>query len=317
MPQAGIVIARMRLMRWLKPKSFGAKKLAIDPPEPKAGRHGIAIAACVKNEARYIEEWVRFHQAVGIRHFYIYDNGSTDDTSAVLRNLLNEETLTIIPWAGRMRDAATSTMLNGQVIVFAHAILNFGGDYRWMAFIDVDEFLLPKGAPTVEQALEAVGDFPNVSLPWHMFATSGHETPPDGPLTLNYTLRGADPMTSKENVSNFKCIVDPCEVTEVSVHQFQTRAYGDLTSNDAGNRFTRRGRKAPEFYSSRFLQLNHYYTKSRQELMEKLERGWVYDSNATKYRDKVSSVVKSIEEDTVEDRSIIDFIERYHIDLGR
>ncbi|MBM7049751.1 MULTISPECIES: glycosyltransferase family 92 protein [Rhizobium] len=304
-------------MRWLKPKGSDAKKLTIEPPEPRAGRHGIAIAACVKNEARYIEEWVRFHQAVGIRHFYIYDNGSTDDTCARLRNLLDEETLTIIPWAGRMQDAATSTMLNGQVIVFAHAILNFGCHYRWMAFIDVDEFLLPKEARTVEEALEAVGDFPNVSLPWHMFATSGHEAPPAGPLTLNYTQRGADPMTRKENVSNFKCIVDPCEVTEVSVHQFQTRAYEDLTANDAGQRFTRRARKSPEFYSNRFLQLNHYYTKSRQELMEKLERGWAYDSSATKYRDKVLSIVKSIEEDMVEDRSMIDFIERNHVDLGR
>lgn len=304
-------------MRWLKPKGSDAKKLTIEPPAARAGRHGIAIAACVKNEARYIQEWVRFHQAVGIRHFYIYDNGSTDDTCAILRGLLSAEALTIIPWAGRMRDAATTTLLNGQVIVFAHAILNFGGDYRWMAFIDVDEFLLPKQGRTVEQALETVGDFPNVSLPWHMFATSGHETPPNGPLTLNYTLRGADPMTSKENVSNFKCIVDPCEVTEVSVHQFQTRAFGDLTANDAGKRFSRRGRKAPEFYSNQFLQLNHYYTKSRQELMEKLERGWIYDSSATKYRDKVLSVVKSIEEDVTEDRSMIDFIERYAIDLGR
>ncbi len=304
-------------MRWLNPKGSDAKKLTIDPPEPRAGRHGVAIAACVKNEAGYIEEWVRFHRAVGIRHFYIYDNGSTDDTCALLRSLLNEDTLTIIPWAGRMRDTATSTILNGQVIVFAHAILNFGCYYRWMAFIDVDEFLLPKQARTVEQALEAVGDFPNVSLPWHMFATGGHEAPPDGPLTLNYTQRGADPMTRKENVSNFKCIVDPCEVTEVSVHQFQTRAYGDLTANDAGQRFTRRARKSPEFYSNRFLQLNHYYTKSRQELMEKLARGWAYDSSATKYRDKVLSIVKSIEEDMVEDRSMIDFIERYHIDLSR
>ncbi len=307
----------MKLMRWLKPKASDAKKLSIDPPEPRAGRHGIAIAACVKNEARYIEEWVRFHQAVGIRHFYIYDNGSTDETCLLLRSLLSEDALTIIPWAGRMRDAATSAVLNGQVITFAHAILNFGGDYRWMAFIDVDEFLLPKEAATVEQALEVVGDFPNVSLPWHMFATSGHETPPDGPLTLNYTMRGADPMTTKENVSNFKCIVDPCEVTEVSVHQFQTRAYGDLTANDAGKRFTRRARKSPEFYSNQFLQLNHYYTKSRQELMEKLARGWTYDSSATKYRDKVLSIVKSIEEDMMEDRSMIDFIERNRIDLGR
>lgn len=304
-------------MGWLKPKVADAKKLTIDPPLPQQGRHGIAIAVCVKDEARYIGEWVRFHRAVGIRHFYIYDNGSTDETRAILRDLLDADTLTIIPWAGRMKDVGTGTTLNGQVIVFAHAILNFGGAYRRMAFIDVDEFLLPKEGHTVEQALEAVGDFPNVSLPWHMFATSGHATPPAGPLTLNYTMRGADPMTSKEDVRNFKCIVDPCEVTEVSVHQFQTREFGDLTANDAGKRFTRRARKSSEFYSNRFLQLNHYYTKSREELMAKLARGWAYDTSSTKYRDKVLSIVKSIEEDEVEDRAMIDFIERDRIDLGQ
>ncbi|MBB4565932.1 glycosyltransferase family 92 protein [Rhizobium leucaenae] len=304
-------------MGWLKPKVSDAKRLAIDPPKPQEGRHGIAIAVCVKDEARYIEEWVRFHRAVGIRHFYIYDNGSTDGTPAILRDLLDADTLTIIPWAGRMIDASTEATLNGQVIVFAHAILNFGGSYRWMAFIDVDEFLLPKEGQTVEQALAAVGDFPNVSLPWHMFATSGHEKRPDGPLTLNYTMRGADPMTHKENVSNFKCIVDPCEVTEVTVHQFQTRGFGDLTANDAGKRFTRRARKSPDFYSNRFLQLNHYYTKSREELMAKLARGWSYDASPTKYRDKVLSIVKSLEEDLVEDRAMIDFIARNRINLGQ
>ncbi len=85
-----------------------------------------------------------------------------------------------------MTDAATGAPLNGQVIVFAHAILNFGGAYRWMTFIDVDEFSVAERRRTVEEALEAVGDFPNVSLPWYMFATSGYETPPGGPLALNY-----------------------------------------------------------------------------------------------------------------------------------
>ncbi|MDE1995171.1 MAG: glycosyltransferase family 92 protein [Rhizobiaceae bacterium] len=303
-------------MRWLKPKVADGKKLAIDPPKPLPGRHGVAIAACVKDEAGYIEEWVRFHRAVGVRHFYIYDNGSTDETCAVLRGLLDAEALTIIPWAGRMLDAATGTPLNGQVITFAHAILNFGGAYRWMAFIDVDEFLLPKQGRTIEQALEAIGDFPNVSLPWHMFGTSGHKTRPAGPLTLNYTMRGADPMTEKDDVRNFKCIVDPCAVTEVSVHQFQTKAFGDLTANDAGQRFSRRARKSRDFYSNRFLQLNHYYSKSEEELAAKVNRGWAYDASAAKYRDKVLSVVRAIEEDLVLDRAMIDFIERNHIDLG-
>ena len=303
-------------MGWFKSDRHLTRRLSLTPPQPRADRHGIAIMACVKNEAPYIEEWVRFHRAVGVRHFHIYDDGSTDGTVALLGNLLSADALTIVPWVGRMVDVASDQVLNGQAIAFAHAILNFGAAYRWMAFIDVDEFLLPKQGSTLEQALTGAKGFPNISLPWHMFGTSGHQTRPQGPLLLNYSSRGADPLSREENVSNFKCIVDPCEVVEVSVHQFRTREHGDLTVNDAGERFTRSGRKSPGFYSSRFLQLNHYYSKSRAELQAKVERGWSYDAERTKYQRKVFAIVDAIEKDAVEDRAMIDFLAAHDIRLA-
>ena len=303
-------------MGWFRSAKTLTRKLTIEPPAPRPGRHGIAIMACVKNEAPYIAEWVHFHRAVGIRHFYIYDDGSSDGTQALLSELLPAEALTIIPWITRMADEASGTLLNGQTIAFAHAILNFGGDYSRMAFIDVDEFLLPKQGDTVEQALEGASGFPNVSLPWHMFGTSGHKVKPKGPLLLNYTMRGADPLTREANVSNFKCIVDPCEVVEVSVHQFQTRPHGDRTVNDAGQQFTRSGRKSPAFYSNSFLQLNHYYSKSLAELEAKVARGWSYDAERSKYERKVFGIVEAIETGAVEDRAMVDFIARRGIALG-
>lgn len=303
-------------MGWFSSAKPLTRKLAITPPAPLAGRHGIAIMACVKNEATYIEEWVRFHRAVGVRHFYIYDDGSTDGTQALLSRILPADALTIVPWIARMTDAASGQVLNGQTIAFAHAILNFGGAFSRMAFIDVDEFLLPKQGGTIEEALVGTAGFPNVSLPWHMFGTSGHAVRPDGPLLSNYVMRGGDPLTRQENVSNFKCIVDPCEVVEVSVHQFQTRQHGDRTVNDAGVQFSRSGRKSPSFYSNRFLQLNHYYSKSRAELQAKVSRGWSYDAEQTKYQRKVFGIVEAIEKDAVEDRAMIDFLARRGIDLG-
>ncbi len=48
-------------------------------------RHGIALVAIVKDEARYIGEWNAFHTNLGVRSIYIYDNGSADETVAWLR----------------------------------------------------------------------------------------------------------------------------------------------------------------------------------------------------------------------------------------
>ncbi len=168
----------------LRSKSHLTRVITIAPPEAETGRQGIAIVACVKNEASYIREWVHFHRSVGVRHFYLYDDGSTDGTFSLLREILNGEELTVVPWKMRMRDDGSGELLNGQTMAFAHAILNFGGKYDRMAFIDVDEFLLPKTGRTLQEALLGAGGFPNISLPWHMFGHSGHVARPAGPICL-------------------------------------------------------------------------------------------------------------------------------------
>lgn len=302
-------------MRLFGKKPPFSKQLAITPPVGKADRHGVAIAATVKNEAGYIADWAKFHRAVGVRHFYIYDDGSSDKGMAILREILAPDELTVIPWISRMVDLSEKKPLNGQVIAYTHAILNFGSNYRWMAFIDVDEFLLPKTGDTVEQALASVSDFPNISLPWHMFATSGHKVRPEGSILRNFTLRGREPITRRKNAMNFKCIVDPCAVSEVSVHLFGTTEFGELTSNDAGFRTTRKGRKRPEFYSAKNLQLNHYYSKSEEELRSKLARGPASPGPRNRYEERVLIAVQNIEADQIEDLAMIEFIHRIGIEL--
>lgn len=299
----------------LKGKRHLTRELGITPPLPEPGRHGIALVACVKNEKSYIEEWVRFHKAVGVCHFHLYDDDSTDGTFELLRRVLSPNELTVVPWKMRMSDEESGEHLNGQTIAFAHAILNFGGRYDRMAFIDVDEFLLPKKGRTLQDALRGAEGFPNVSLPWHMFGHSGHVERPAGPVCLEYTMRVADPLRQHLDASNFKCIVDPVEVTKVAVHHFQTRSHGDRTSNDAGKTVAKKQRKAPDFYSAEFLQLNHYYAKSVQELKEKTERGWSFDRSIEKYRNKVATTIKYIEENVVEDRSMVDFVKSNGISL--
>lgn len=290
------------------------KHLSITPAQPVPGRSGIAIAACVRNEARYIGEWLRFHLAVGVRHFYVYDDGSTDGTADIIRDVAGSHA-TIMPWAGRMTDVSSRNLLNSQAIAFAHAILNFGALYERMAFIDADEFLLPKQGDTVMEALAGAKGFPNISLPWHMFGTGGHKTRPEGGVLRNYLVRARDPLSRLKNASNFKCIVDPCAVKEVSIHQFQTLEHGEMTANDEGRTFTRKGRKKPEFYSARFLQLNHYYSKSGQDLEEKLKRGPASPASRERYNERVLSAVANIEVDTVEDRAMVDFLDRTGINL--
>ena len=41
--------------------------------------HELAICAIFREEAPFLEEWLTFHSGVGVTHFYLYNNYSTDN----------------------------------------------------------------------------------------------------------------------------------------------------------------------------------------------------------------------------------------------
>lgn len=282
-------------------------RLELTPPAPVPGRHGIAIGLIVKNEARHIGEWARFHVDAGVRHIHVYDNGSTDGTAEVIRAAVGDA-CSVIPWDQKLRDARRGLEIHNQVLAYAHAVRNFGGRYRWMALIDVDEFLVPKQADSLPAALLHLEGCRNISLPWHMFGRSGHVVPPDGGVLQNYIRRNPDPMSGARGLCNFKMIVDPCAVSALKVHEIETG--GGITCNDRGDPFTHTTRTRPAFYSADHIQLNHYYTRSDQELRAKIARGPNLTTPDADHLRRVLRKVAAIEADEVEDRSALAFLAR-------
>jgi hypothetical protein len=296
-------------MFWKLPALGKISRIGMTPPRPDPGRSGVAIALIVKDEARHIAEWARFHHRAGVRHFLVYDNGGTDGTIDVLRATLPGTARTIVPWRQLLSDAWLGREIHNQVLAYAHAASNFGGAFRWMAFIDADEFLIPKHAESIPAALAHLGEARNLSLPWHMFGRSGHAEPPEGGVLRNYLRRAADPMSDVRGVRAFKCIVDPCRLTGLRVHSMETDG-SSRTVNDRGLEVDERERERRDFYSADHLQLNHYYTRSEAELAAKIGRGPNLQAKSPEYERKVRRTVANIEADEIEDRAALDYMER-------
>ncbi len=292
-------------MFWKLPILGKISKIGIVPPRPEPDRHGLAIVLIVRDEARHVGEWAAFHARAGARAFFVYDNGCVDETLPILRATLADR-LTVIPWRQTFSDARMGREIHNQVLAYAHAASNFGGAFRWMSFIDVDEFLIPRSADTLPDALAHLGDARNLSLPWHMFGHSGHETPPEGGILRNYLRRARDPMSDVRGVRAFKTIVDPCHLTALRVHSMETDG-SEATVNDAGRPAAdARARDARDFYSTARIQLNHYYTRSESELAAKIGRGPNLRDKAGEYERKVRRTVANIEAEEVEDRTALD-----------
>lgn len=301
-------------MRLFKSRKQGrASRVNITPPAANAVQAPLAVCAIFKNEARHLADWLRFHGIAGVRDFILYDNGSTDDSAAIARSIVGLNVL-VIPWRFNGIVDTPPVFLPQQILAYCHAIANFGPGFHRMAFIDIDEVLVPKQAYTLPQALEHIGDVSNVSLPWVMFGPNGHDMPPDDPAMLAYTTRGE---VAPGPLLNFKCIVDPTRVTQVSIHKFVTADLGSSSVNDQGFKAHHyRARSRAGFLSTDHIQLNHYYTRSVAEMQTKITKGAVSgvspDTRAAAIRTKVDLIAKTEQPDL----AAPDFLARHGVTNG-
>jgi hypothetical protein len=274
------------------------------PMLSKTGHRGyLSAIGIVKNEGSYLNEWLEFHRLVGVQHIYLYDNGSTDDTDQVLSELPTKF-VTRIPWATFVRDGSP------QKLAYAHALSNFGPDWRWMAFIDADEFLFPTNAGDLSSVLMGYEHLPALAVYWRTFGTAGHQTRPSGLVIENFTMRTPFPPEPgvKRELLKFKSIVDPSRVRAIeSPHMVTldigvTGAYteeGVLVQSDGDCRGI-----APNGH----LRLNHYYTKSSEELAQKLSRGSGAGMPADKRKKILTERIALIDTQPIEDRAIQRFV---------
>ncbi|HET7879957.1 MAG TPA: glycosyltransferase family 92 protein, partial [Acetobacteraceae bacterium] len=61
----------------------------------------MAVCAIFKDEAAYLLEWIAFHSMIGVDHFVLYENGSTDGGPELIRGSRFAGNVTLIEWADR------------------------------------------------------------------------------------------------------------------------------------------------------------------------------------------------------------------------
>lgn len=86
----------------------------------------------VYNVAKFLQEWVLYHTAIGVERFILYDNGSNDGLEAVVARLTSKgHNVSTVFWPWQKTQEAG----------FSHCCVAQANGCTWMAFFDVDEFL--------------------------------------------------------------------------------------------------------------------------------------------------------------------------------
>lgn len=87
----------------------------------------LSVVAVMKDELRNLPEWLDFHRRVGVEHFYLYDNNSTDGTWGYFK----DEEFEDVSYFKTDMDMC-------QMSCYFNALTAFRDQSRWMAFIDLD-----------------------------------------------------------------------------------------------------------------------------------------------------------------------------------
>ena len=83
------------------------------------------------------------------------------------------------------------------------------GNFRWLAAIDLDEFLYPVQTQTVSEVLKDYEGYPSIAVNWRCFGSGGNLNRPVSQLS-GFVWRSRDEWESNRHI---KSIVDPSRAT--------------------------------------------------------------------------------------------------------
>lgn len=195
-----------------------------------------SVCLLIKDENKYMKEWVDWHNSIGVEHYYIYDNASVIPVKNTLQYLYQDDLFTFVDWNDKYNHI--------QIDAYTHCLNNYGSESQWIAFIDTDEFL----HTTDNFNLSYYSECPYIRVPWKNFDANG---------CIKYSNENVQERFTREFWNNvgtpYKSIVQPSKIRGMLVHDAIVSDYAAITTDEAV--------------------LHHYYTRSLEEWREKILRG--------------------------------------------
>ncbi|KAL3829530.1 hypothetical protein ACJIZ3_018332 [Penstemon smallii] len=157
-------------------------------------QHEICVCTMLRNQAKFLREWVMYHGKIGVERWFIYDNNSVDDIQNVVTSLVSSNynvTKHIWPW------------IKTQEAGFAHCAVRARDSCKWVGFIDVDEFFhVPYDSSLIDIVKNQTrsNEVGELRVPCHSFGPSGLKQTPTKGVMAGYTCRLAVPERHKSIV---------------------------------------------------------------------------------------------------------------------
>lgn len=180
--------------------------------QAKEPQHNLSVCGIFKNESKYLTEWIEYHCLVGVDHFYLYNNSSSDTFNSSLKKYLDQGIVTLIDWPDHLKDGKAeshpiSWVLSSQTPAYENAIEVYGNETKWLIFLDVNEFIVPVEEGSLEKILTKHQDCSGLTITSLCFNAAIGNTFPIAELVSENVIKTGFPPISYKEV--YKAIVKP------------------------------------------------------------------------------------------------------------
>ena len=238
----------------------------------------VCICTLGKNENKYITEFVEHYKNYGVDKIYLYDNNDIDGErfENVIGKYIFEKFVEIIDWRG-VKGTSTYFGIMDSCYQMHH------NQYDWLIFYELDEFLFLKYYQNIKTFLikRKFDDCESIQLNWVHMSDNNHIFYENKPLHERFTENGKNIVKNKYNKICFVKTIVRGHLENINITQNHILS----EKLKACNGFGRKSKVDKILSLNPDYEINfirHYYTKSVQEFIEKINRGDLLRGNTKK-----------------------------------
>jgi hypothetical protein len=233
--------------------------VSLDGDEKK---YKLAVCAVFQNENFFMQEWLEFHKLMGVEHFYLYDNNSTDNSLEILKPYIESGIVDLFEWPVETNNEHEYLHLL-QLPVYNHALQIAKHEASWIAFIDLDEFLFPVVHQDLITFLQDHQQRAGLAVNWQLYGTSWLETVESDKLITESLLLKAPTDHNRNQI--VKMIVQPQYVHSIENPHFFKFCHGYYATDSAGRKIPHGAIGQPVNINA--IRINHYWCGTNAWLM--------------------------------------------------
>jgi hypothetical protein len=248
---------RLRHAQCILSKIYRMPRVEIAQP----GHYHLALVAVMRNEDAYVKDWLSFHLAQGVSHFFLYDNEPNDEaagrTRALIEPFITKGLVSYLRWPPvdgcriGCRQNTDRSINSIQEIEYFDFKKRFGAWCEYYAKLDIDEFLFNVDRRPLTARLNFHG---SAVVKGFDFGSSGHQQFEDAPVWRRFVRRAREPRQIKSIARTH----DVYEYFNAHLMLEKPSLYMRLPEH-----VVREGKE--EFLN--YVRLHHYKTKSREEFI--------------------------------------------------